>query len=293
MYNGITMTEFQIAESAELSESAGDSATGKRWRAVLIKSGWGSKAYYTEEALKRDGPEVFKAGTPIFLDHQTPNERDAKPFGSVQNFAGELATDAVWDAEEGGLVAEVEIFEHEQARVRSLAKRVGLSIRATTTAERGSMEGRSGRIVTGLLGARSVDLVVRAGAKGQLLEVLESDEEMEEQQMNEALEAINALAETVNKRFDGIDGKIKDIEESLTAEAEVEVEVESQEETAPALTEESVTALIAAEIAKIPTATVVVAESASLEGNEETDEVEESATELYTPKHWAVVKENS
>lgn len=293
MYNG-HMTEFEIAESAQLTEESDSTATGKRWRAVLIKSGWGSKAYYTEEALKRDGPTVFKAGTPIFLDHQTPEDRAAKPFGSVQNLAGELATDAVWDAEEGGLVADVEIFEHEQARVRSLAKRVGLSIRAMTAAERGNREGRSGRIVTGLLGARSVDLVVRAGAGGQLLEVLESDEEMEEQQMNEALEAINKLAETVNSRFDGIDKKITEIEESLVVEpVEGEVEVEDKDAAAPVLTAETVSELIAAEIAKIPAAIVTVNESAHLEGNEETDEeVEESASEIYTPRHWAV-KENS
>jgi hypothetical protein len=281
------MTNYDIVESATLTQDAAD-ATGKRWNALLIKSGWGSKGYYTEEALKKDGPLVFKAGTPIFLDHQTPEERDAKPFGSVQNLAGELVTDAVWDVEEGGLTAEIEIFEHERARVRSLAKRVGLSIRATTVAERGTMEGRSGRIVTGLVGARSVDLVVRAGAGGQLLDVLESedDTEMEEQQMDEAIEK---LSKTLDEKFAALDKRFTDLEESLTAEAEPVVEDAKAEEVDITKT---VTELITAELAKFKESLVANDESADDEGTEENaEEVEESAVEIKLPSFWAV-KEN-
>jgi hypothetical protein len=281
---------YDVVESATLTEQP----TGKRWRALLIKAGWGSKGYYTEEALKRDGPNVFKAGTPIFLDHQTPEERDAKPFGSVATFAGELATDAVWDAEEGGLVSEVEIFEHQQPLVRSLAKRVGLSIRARTLADRGTIEGRSGRIVTGLVAAKSVDLVVRAGAGGQLLDVLESeiDTEMEEQQMDEALEAIKKLSEDQDAKFAAMEKRFSDLEESLAAapEAEVEAPVEAVVETVDI--KQTVVELVAAEIAKIKTAQVNEESATVTVGTEENVEVEESAdTELRLPKLWAV-KEN-
>jgi hypothetical protein len=283
------MTNFDVIESATLTQSL-DETTGKRWKALLIKAGWGSKAYYTEEALRADGPTVFKAGTPIFLDHQTPEDRETRPFGSVTNLAGELATDAYWDAEEGGLVAEVEIFEHEQARVRSLAKKVGLSIRATTKADRGTMEGRSGRIVTGLVGARSVDLVVRAGAGGQLLDVLESDIdiEMEEQQMSqEILDAIKALSDNSDARFAELSTKIVAVEESLAAlpVAEVEAETEAEAEVVDVDIAQTVAELVAAELDKIKS----VQESAETEGNEETDEVEESASdEIKLPKFWAV-----
>ena len=284
------MTNFEVTESATLSLDA----TGKRWRALLIKAGWGSKGYYTEEALKNDGPKVFKAGTPIFLDHQTPAERDLKPFGSVQNLAGELVTDAVWDVEEGGLVAEVEIFEHEQARVRALAKRVGLSVRATTIAERGTMEGRSGKIVTGLLGAKSVDLVVRAGAGGQLLDVLESDdnEEMDEQQMDEVLAEIKKLSETQDAKFAAIDAKFTELEESLAAEVVEVGAVEAETEEAPVDIEKTVAELVAAEVAKLRESVLETSEEATNEGTEENaEDVEESAVEIKLPRHWEV-KEN-
>lgn len=286
------MNNFDVQESADLKLDA----TGKRWSVLLIKAGWGSKGYYTEEALKRDGPTVFAAGTPIFLDHQTPEEREAKPFGSVQNLAGELATDAVWDEEQGGLVSEVEIFDHEQSRVKALAKKVGLSIRARTTAERGTVEGRSGRIITGLVESRSVDLVVRAGAGGKFLDVLESDidTEMEEQQMDEVLEAIGKLSE----RFDAVDSRLTEIEESLVAEAAVvEVEAPAAETETPAaevavLNAETIQEIIANEVAKLKE--INTQESAELEGNEENvDDVEESATAtIKQPRHWAV-KENN
>lgn len=281
---------YDVIESATLTEDV----KGKRWTAMLIKAGWGSKGYYSEDVLKRDGPTVFKAGTPIFLDHQTPEERELKPFGSVQNFAGELATDAVWDVEEGGLVAEVEFFEHQQPLVRSLAKKVGLSIRARTTAERGTMEGRNGRIITGLLNARSVDLVVRAGAGGQLLDVLESevDTEMEEQQMSEeVLEAIKKLSESQNEKFEAIDRRFAEIEESLTTQEEPTVEEPEVTEEAAIDIEKTVAELVAAELAKQRVA--VAEESAHDEGTEENvDDVEESAVEeIKLPRYWAA-KEN-
>lgn len=284
------MTEFDVQEAATIAVDTAD-ATGKRWNAVLIKAGWGSKAYYTEEALRRDGATVFPAGTPVFLDHQTPEERELKPFGSVTNLAGELATAAVWDEEQQGLTAEIEIFDHEQARVKSIAKRVGLSIRARTTAERGTMEGRSGRIVTGLVGSRSVDLVVRAGAGGQLLDVLESDidTEMEESHMDEVLKALAGLSE----RFDTVDKRLTDIEESLVAEPEAEVVVEAPE--AAVIDTVDIAALIAAEVAKLQIPAVVVQESADTEGTEENaDDVEESASEttIKLPSFWAVKGNN-
>ena len=293
------MTNFEVVESATLTLDPAE-ATGKRWRAVLIKPGWGAKAYYTEEALRVDGPKVFKAGTPIFIDHMNPEDKSFYQFGKVANLAGELATDAVWDSEEQALTAEVEIFEHEMARVKSIAKRVGLSVRALVTGSRGTMEGRSGQIATGLVGAKSVDLVVRAGAGGQLLEVLESDIdiETEEQQMSqEILDAIAKFSEDTNARFEAFDSKITQIEESLTAVVEAETATEAvtgetaaAAETAPVLTAETISELIAAEFAKIKPQ--LVQESAEHVGTEENanGEVEESATAtvITTPRQWAV-----
>jgi hypothetical protein len=290
------VNEFDVVESATLTQDAQD-ATGKLWRALLIKAGWGSKGYYTEEALRNDGPQVFKAGTPIFMDHLKPDDKEFYQFGKVANLVGELATDAVWDPVSKGLAADVEIYEHRRELVNAVAKKIGLSIRATTTADRGTIEGRTGRIITGLVGAKSVDLVVRAGAGGQLLDVLESEteEEMEEQQMDEVLAAIAKLSEESNARFAAIDTKLAEVEESLAADAVVETVVETETKAddqvaVEPLTVETIQTLIEDAVAKIKLGDVQ--ESADHEGNEENvDDVEESATDALTlPSRWVAME---
>lgn len=286
------MNEFDVIESASLTQDSAD-ATGKKWRTQIIKAGWGSKGYYPSEVLEKDGPVVFKAGTPIFIDHPTPEEREVYAFGKVGNLVGELATDAVWNAEESALECDVEIYDHRVDLVKAVAKKVGLSIRATTKWQRGEAEGRMGRIITGLVGAKSVDLVVRAGAGGKFLDVLESEseEEMEEQMSQEILDAIKQLSDNVDARFHDVEKKFAEVEESLAAatavvepvEAPAETEANAEDDKQVDI-EKTVAELVAAELAKI----APVQESADTEGNEEDAEVEESATELKLPKYWVV-----
>lgn len=288
------MNEFDVIESASLTLNSAD-ATGKKWRTRIIKAGWGSKGYYPAEVLAKDGPVVFKAGTPIFMDHPTPEEREVYAFGKVGNLVGELATDAVWNAEESALECDVEIYDHRVDLVKAVAKKVGLSVRATTKWQRGEAEGRTGRIFTGLVGAKSVDLVVRAGAGGRFLDVLESEseEEMEEQMSQEILDAIKQLSDNVDARFADVEKKFADVEESLAAatavvepaEATADTEANAEEVKHDDL-EKTIAELVAAEVAKI--APVQESAEADVEGNEEDADVEESATELKLPKYWVV-----
>ena len=276
------MYEVNVTESATLNPVS-EELTGKRYKALLVKSGWGSKMYYPAEMLAKEGPKHFKAGTPVFFDHM---EGDPDGIGKVRDLAGELATDAVYDAQEGGLVAEVEIYEHNQAIVKGLKDRVGLSIRARAKYGRGSMEGRSGRIATGLVFARSVDLVTKAGAGGRMLDVIESDTN-EEENMDEVLEAINAVRSAFDERFAGLESKVAEIQESMTTAPEEVAVAETQESAAPALTADDVRNIITEALAATE-----VQESAPAVGTVETDDVEESANiEVKLPSFW-VVKES-
>ena len=63
----------------------------------LIKPGKGSSAFYPAEVLKRDGPKVFKAGTPMRIDHPTRAEESARPEGSVKDWGAVLESDAAWN----------------------------------------------------------------------------------------------------------------------------------------------------------------------------------------------------
>jgi len=137
----------------------------------LIAPGKGSTAFYPAEVLKRDGPNVFKAGTHVYLNHQTAAEEAQRPEGDVKNLAGVLTTDAVYHeshAKGPGLYGRMKVFADHAQTVEEKAPHVGMSIRASGVAESGkTREGRP--VLKELTSAESVDVVTRAGAGGMIL----------------------------------------------------------------------------------------------------------------------------
>lgn len=308
--------DYRMLKETELFEDAVlgsvQELKGTRYKVRLIEGDrLGSSGYYPSEVLRNDGPKVFKKGTPMFLDHQLPTEKNLRPFGTIDTYAGELAEDAYY--EDDGLYAEVEVFEHQAPKIKALKDRIGVSIRATATYEEGEINGQSTRIVKGLLKARSADFVMRAGAGGQIMSVLESaiedseaTSEAEEgrENMDEVLEAIKGLKSDYDARFTAL-------EESLKAAKRDEVEVEAEEsevnedkvlELAEAFvssnldaegrkrvlelhkaTKKPVKELIEAEEAYVKSHTKATTE---VEGVEESAEVEESAKEIALPSAW-------
>ena len=195
--------ELELEEVASFSP-VGKEVTGRRWKAKLIEGNkLGSTAYYPADVLATQGPRVFKKGTPIYLDHQTPEERELRPFGSVQNYAGELAEDAYYDGD--GLYAEIEVFEHVAPMIKSLANKIGMSIRAAVKTSKEVIDGQIVPVAKEFVRARSVDFVVKAGAGGKLVQVLESA------QLDESLDSEQDKENTV------MDEATKELLESLVA----------------------------------------------------------------------------
>jgi hypothetical protein len=158
-----------------LSEARQGQASKGRFKVLLIQAGWGSSGYYSEAVLKRDGPKVWPKGTHMYLNHPTPSESAERPEGDVQMWASITTSDPVWDPNERGLVAEIQVFPQWRNLLNEVfAKNVGLSIRASGQVERGTAEGRDGLIVTSLDEGIAVDWVTRAGAGGRVLQLIES-----------------------------------------------------------------------------------------------------------------------
>jgi len=137
----------------------------------LIAPGKGSSAIYPAEVLKRDGPNVFKAGTHVYLNHPTAAEEAARPEGDIRNLAGVLTTDAVYretHAKGPGLYARMKVFADHGQMVEEKAAHVGMSIRASGVAESGKKQDGL-PILKELTHAESVDVVTRAGAGGMIL----------------------------------------------------------------------------------------------------------------------------
>jgi hypothetical protein len=160
-----------------INESARTAGSGLKRRARIIEGDrWGSSAYYPREVLERDGPRVFTAGTQMFEDHLSENERWDRPEGSVGKLVGKLISDAIYEGD--GLYADVEFYESYGPRINEIGDDIGLSVRASGLTEDAEMDGRYGPVLVAFLSADSVDVVTRAGAGGKLTSILESDREL-------------------------------------------------------------------------------------------------------------------
>lgn len=169
-------------ETIKLTEAKAD------YEIKLIAPGKGSSAYYPESVLRRDGPNVFKAGTHVYLNHPTAMEEAARPEGDVKNLAGVLSSNAVYHeshAKGPGLYARMKVFQDHAQTVEEKAPHVGMSIRASGIAESGTK--RDGvPVLKQLTSAESVDVVTRAGAGGMILTEGARPANQQEVEMTEA-----------------------------------------------------------------------------------------------------------
>lgn len=284
--------------------------TGRRIKVRLIEADrLGSSGFYPADVIKRDGPKVFTKGTPMFLDHQTPEQRDLLPFGSVDTFAAELAEDAYF--ENDGLYAEVEVFEHQAAKIKALASRIGVSIRAKAVAENGVIAGKKVPIIQQITEARSVDFVMKPGAGGKVVSILESaveespntgtNQDGENMELKDIIEGVSAAMDAkFGDRLTAIEEQLKaaPVEESATtvdpaakalelAEAFVDSTLDGEgRKRVLALhkaTGDDIAKLIEAEEAYVKARTAESAETLGVEESATETLVEESAKTITVP----------
>ena len=143
----------------------------------LIAPGWGSSGYYSSEVLARDGAKAFPSGTKNFWNHQTAAEESARPEGDLRDLASVLTEDAHYEQTGPagpGLYAKANVQPHFREHVDSLAKHIGMSIRAAGRAKEGKADGKSGPIIEQLTRGISVDYVTTPGAGGKILQLFEA-----------------------------------------------------------------------------------------------------------------------
>lgn len=201
--------------SISLNESGAINATGKgkKWSIKVIESGWGSSGYYPAAMLEEYGPQVFKKGTKVFMNHPSMNEESDRPERDVNQLAGKLTSDAQFDGT--GLVAEVEFYSHFAPIIREMAGDVGLSIRALGESRVGEAEGREGPIIEALVAdpLTSVDVVTVAGAGGKFLSLLESYTRKDDE-ASVLSESVSEGNEMLTK--EELDSAVAELKESFT-----------------------------------------------------------------------------
>lgn len=167
----MTRTYFRLNQGSALLEAkkpaAEDDGAG-RYRIRIIAPGRGSTGMYTAPNLAESAP-LFTPGTHMFFDHQTMTEDWERPERSVRDLAGVFESGAEI-MPDGSLEADIKVYPSVNGIIRERWADIGVSINGWSVEEIGP-DG----VVPVLAGIQSVDFVTRAGAKGAVLEVLESD----------------------------------------------------------------------------------------------------------------------
>lgn len=167
----MTRTYFRLNQGSALLEAKkpGEKDDGAgRYRIRIIAPGRGSTGMYTAPNLAESAP-LFVPGTHMFFDHQTMTEDWERPERSVRDLAGVFESGAEI-MPDGSLEADIKVYPSVNGIVRERWADIGVSINGWSVEEIGP-DG----VVPVLAGIQSVDFVTRAGAKGAVLEVLESD----------------------------------------------------------------------------------------------------------------------
>lgn len=139
----------------------------------IIDPGRGSSGYYTKEVLQRDGPEIFKAGTLMYVNHATAAEESARPEGDWTKLAAVTVGNAYWDdngKDGAALYAPAKVFSDYATQVKEKAPFTGVSVRARgrLNEKKIAPDGRPG-VIEALTYGDSIDLVTKAGRGGKLL----------------------------------------------------------------------------------------------------------------------------
>ena len=167
----MTRTYFRLNQGSALLEAKkpGEKDDGAgRYRIRIIAPGRGSTGMYTAPNLAESAP-LFVPGTHMFFDHQTMTEDWERPERSVRDLAGVFESGAEI-MPDGSLEANIKVYPSVNGIIRERWADIGVSINGWSVDEIGP-DG----VVPVLAGIQSVDFVTRAGAKGAVLEVLESD----------------------------------------------------------------------------------------------------------------------
>jgi len=175
----------------------------------IISPGRGSSGYYTKEVLERDGPQIFKRGTLMYINHATPAEEAERPEGDWSKLAAVTTGDAYWDEhgkDGAALYAPAKVFSEYAQQVQEKAPFTGVSIRARGLYAEGNRKAPDGKpgLIERLTSADSIDLVTKAGRDGKLL--LESaleGESMDAADIRELKNEIRSLRESMVREKEG------------------------------------------------------------------------------------------
>lgn len=171
----MSASKIQVVEAGTRAFREG-AGTGAKREITIIRAGWGSSGYYSEEVLERDIPRIFPSGTHMYLNHPTESEDQARPERDVRDWVGVTESTPRMAGIDSVCVAT--IFEHWLPVINGIVEgggKLGTSIRAFGLSDQGSAGGREGAIIERLTEGLSIDYVTLPGAGGAVGALTESE----------------------------------------------------------------------------------------------------------------------
>ena len=200
----------------------------------IIRPGWGSSGYYSEDKLKKACENgVYPVGMHMHWDHPTLTQEFEQPARTTGTIAAVLTEQGhyleerdpnAWDGP--GIYAMAEVRPKFSEDLKWLAGKIGVSHYVEGTAGEGvAPDGKKGRIITELLPSpfNSVDFVTIPGAGGhsRFNEVAEREKEVEmapDKQLSIRLSEIMTSDPEV----------VKEIRKQVAEELQIESQTEAQ-----------------------------------------------------------------
>jgi len=222
--NGNVTTNYEVFDETIPGELKRDSISKSGIARIrIIKPGWGSSGYYSEDMLKRDAPKVYTPGLHMYLNHPTTKEEKERPERDLRDLAGAIAGNVAYeDGPMGpGVYADALIFKDKREFLGEIAPFIGISHRVMGKSSIGEAEGKKGPIVESLDKGISVDYVTMPGAGGGIVQLYESWRESGEIQELNSEQAkkddnMEITVEAVRKN----EAVMKELRESILAEQE-------------------------------------------------------------------------
>ena len=159
-------------------------APKKQVRAVLIEAGtnYSKKRHYPKRTIQESAP-LF-AGLKMYLNHPTSMEERERPERDVREWVATI-TESWYD--EGKVLANIaihanwlwQLFESDPV----FREHIGISINAAGRASYSQIDGQTMEVVEKIVTPQSVDWVTEAGARGRVLQLIESEKREEQKTM--------------------------------------------------------------------------------------------------------------
>lgn len=172
---------------------------------VIIEAGanYNKRRYYPKKTLQ-ESADIY-AGLKMYLDHPTDAEEAAKPERSIEDWLSTIKES--W-YEDGMVLGRVHIHKawlKESMKDPVFRSEIGVSINAAGRMHVGEIDGQQMQIMDAITSAKSVDWVTEAGARGRVLQLMESakleqeHKEIEKMDIKEFKEKHKALYEQIVK----------------------------------------------------------------------------------------------